>query len=412
VNELPKSVRDELARQQHSGSQHPDADLLTAFSEGTVTAAERAKLEQHLASCSECREVIFLAVPRTDSATPAVIAAPRTRNRWFPAWAPWAAAAGILVVASITLTRELKTPSEQASLRKNEQTSAPALRTTPPPTPSPTQDTLRQAPPPAVGTLTAAPKAVVPSLDMARAKDKQALAGRRDEELADKKDNFGRKELKSLPTESVVADSAKAEAGAVAQQPANAPIVAGQLYEYHGARNTTLKPGPAAPAQNQMVQNQQNQIPQNAAIPSASQTVEVTSQAAPLQKSRTEDLIATGPALTANAKVATHWRITSDGKLERLSNRNWTTGLVQPGTKFTAVAVIGPIVWTGGTHGALYRSVDGGATFAPIQLPNVASGSDPTIAHIEFRDAWNGTVSTADKRSWTTRDRGETWLQP
>ena len=47
MNELPKSVRDELARQQHAGSSHPDTDLLTAFSEGTATASERATIEQH-----------------------------------------------------------------------------------------------------------------------------------------------------------------------------------------------------------------------------------------------------------------------------------------------------------------------------------------------------------------------------
>jgi hypothetical protein len=47
-----------------------------------------------------------------------------------------------------------------------------------------------------------------------------------------------------------------------------------------------------------------------------------------------------------------------------------------------------------------------------MQLPNIGTGANSTITKIEFRDAFNGTVATADHRSWSTRDRGENWQQP
>src|SRR4051812_43291190 len=42
---------------------HPDADLLNAFSEQTLTVREREQILTHLAMCPTCREVVSLAVP-------------------------------------------------------------------------------------------------------------------------------------------------------------------------------------------------------------------------------------------------------------------------------------------------------------------------------------------------------------
>jgi hypothetical protein len=93
MTELPKSVREQLARAQ-SGTQHPDADLLTGYSENTLTAAERQSVTEHLASCSECREVIFLAQPETAAAQ--VVVAPARPKRLN--WMAWASVAAVIVV--------------------------------------------------------------------------------------------------------------------------------------------------------------------------------------------------------------------------------------------------------------------------------------------------------------------------
>jgi len=47
---------------------HPDPDVLTAFAEQALTAAEREGVLQHLARCGECRQLVALSVPPVESA--------------------------------------------------------------------------------------------------------------------------------------------------------------------------------------------------------------------------------------------------------------------------------------------------------------------------------------------------------
>lgn len=53
-----------MSDRRHSGvhpGPHPDADQLTAFMEGALTAKEREESLAHLAECAECRSIVFLA---------------------------------------------------------------------------------------------------------------------------------------------------------------------------------------------------------------------------------------------------------------------------------------------------------------------------------------------------------------
>ena len=40
---------------------HPDADSLNAFVEQALAGSEREQVQAHLAACSRCRQVIYLA---------------------------------------------------------------------------------------------------------------------------------------------------------------------------------------------------------------------------------------------------------------------------------------------------------------------------------------------------------------
>ena len=55
----PNSFAQALAAQKAAG-EHPDADVLTAFAEGSLLARERETVMAHLAACAECREVVSL----------------------------------------------------------------------------------------------------------------------------------------------------------------------------------------------------------------------------------------------------------------------------------------------------------------------------------------------------------------
>jgi outer membrane biosynthesis protein TonB len=68
---------------------HPDADSLSAFLEGVLPEHERAQCLAHLAECSRCREIVFLA--QNVPVAPA-------RQRWFRPM-PLLAAAAMVCVA-------------------------------------------------------------------------------------------------------------------------------------------------------------------------------------------------------------------------------------------------------------------------------------------------------------------------
>lgn len=102
MTELPRIVRERL-RAQASGrvEAHPDADLLTAFCERTLTQNERQQVMAHLALCADCREAVALAVPpHVAESAPIRPMRPARRLRWVH-W--FALAASVVVVAAAVL---------------------------------------------------------------------------------------------------------------------------------------------------------------------------------------------------------------------------------------------------------------------------------------------------------------------
>ena len=143
---------------------HPDPDSLNAFLEGVLPEHERLQCLAHLAECSRCREVVFLAQePRPAPAAPDSVPVWR---RWF---APWpvlsgAAAAGMLVVAvSLYLLHKPPAPGRDLIARTYETQPVPA----PPPPEIPDAPSLvirESAPsaPPAATDATAQPSSAPP----------------------------------------------------------------------------------------------------------------------------------------------------------------------------------------------------------------------------------------------------------
>lgn len=108
---ISKSVRDRLesqlkSAQEHAradGMQHPDADLLAAYSENALHGREREGIVEHLVLCANCREVVALAAPVLEHG-PATV---EGKRNWFmvPAFRWAAAAAAIVVVATVMIGR-------------------------------------------------------------------------------------------------------------------------------------------------------------------------------------------------------------------------------------------------------------------------------------------------------------------
>lgn len=98
MQNVPKIVRDRL-QPATPAVNHPDADVLTAFAERSLPERERALVFEHMARCTECRDVLALALPVTEPVQAVVSPSPRSWVAW-PALR-WAfVAAGVIALAS------------------------------------------------------------------------------------------------------------------------------------------------------------------------------------------------------------------------------------------------------------------------------------------------------------------------
>jgi Carboxypeptidase regulatory-like domain/Photosynthesis system II assembly factor YCF48/Putative zinc-finger len=101
---------------------HPAPDLLSAFAENVLPEADRGRLLQHLGACSDCREILFLALPELEEAQKVLIPKPSRFRRWGLTWG--AAVATVAIAAVFFTTRRL----EQKNLRAKMVAPASATR--------------------------------------------------------------------------------------------------------------------------------------------------------------------------------------------------------------------------------------------------------------------------------------------
>jgi xanthosine utilization system XapX-like protein len=87
---------------------HPDAESLNAFAEQALGAAEREQVLSHLAGCSRCRQVVYLAQAAAEAEIPAAVAVSRATAEdrpWFANWRwTWVPAAALAAVAALAVT--------------------------------------------------------------------------------------------------------------------------------------------------------------------------------------------------------------------------------------------------------------------------------------------------------------------
>src|ERR1700728_4688972 len=138
MQDVPKIVLKRLQETAAAGT-HPDADLLTAFAEQSLADTESARVMEHLARCSDCREVVALAaLPATEATAVNASVAP-TRSGWFgwPVLRWVAVAAGIVAIASVGIVQYRQRQKSEilvSSLTSSNETRATAEQA---PSPSP-----------------------------------------------------------------------------------------------------------------------------------------------------------------------------------------------------------------------------------------------------------------------------------
>lgn len=101
--EAPKSPGAPPGPDAFPGGLHPDANLLSAFAEQTLTEQERTQVLNHLSQCADCREVAAFIVPAEVLVSDPVRATPGGRSiPWLVLrWGTMAAILGVLTVIAI-----------------------------------------------------------------------------------------------------------------------------------------------------------------------------------------------------------------------------------------------------------------------------------------------------------------------
>jgi hypothetical protein len=436
MRELSKVVRQRLKAKEAATAVHPDADLLTAFAEQSLTGRERSGVMEHLAQCGDCREVVALALPAEVEET--VVAKGGVRSNWFrlPALRWAAVAVGIAAAISVGTLEYRNRPTRKFSsnvLSKQETVAA----LTQPPSVLETQAETAALPSqagkklPAKKRVTAAigsaagSRAVVPSYAFSTGVG-AGTAGR-----IGGGSGAGKGVVGAPARELAMAEAAKSATLAGSAQTA-VPAPSRQMPP---AVSETVEVAAANPA----VQTEQAELGSDKlgsdqevfsrAKPAVDQQTVSGASSLPIQGGNATSLQALSPA-----NAAPRWTIGADGALQRSFDGGTTwedvnvRGDDSKSAEFTksaksakavgraipvfrVVSVNGAEVWAGGSGGTLYHTVDAGNSWARVGLSyeGVLIGGD--IISIEFPDPQHGRVATSAGEIWTTGDRGQTWLK-
>jgi hypothetical protein len=118
MQETPKIVIERL-KAETLAQDHPDADILTAFSEKSLSETERDSILEHVARCSDCREILALALPEPNHEEQIVKGS--AVGGWFtwPALRWGFATAGLLIVGIGALQYQRHERSPSIAFSKN-----------------------------------------------------------------------------------------------------------------------------------------------------------------------------------------------------------------------------------------------------------------------------------------------------
>jgi len=429
--EAAKSSGAPLGPDAFQGGQHPDANLLAAFVERTLTETERTQVLNHLSQCAECREVTALALPAEVAAAEAPRgAAWRRSNPWLVL--RWGAMAAVVGALALVVVLHPAIWNQHPEISKE----------MPPPAPA---GNMSSAPQPA-SALPLAP----PSRENARAKaqvqareslGERAAIGSASESHRESglNDYVARAPARqqvsrmasSPPPATFKAQNAPATgatqegrreggltAGALpaptaAPAPANEPLASSE--EAGKATDESRGGLQAMRATTQSFAVRGGNSGVGAAQVTAAKAAPRAAARAPVQvaaQARMSEMAASRQVMKFVASPPTAlWSISPDGKVQRSADSGKTFELipVAPGARFKAIAASGNDVWAGGAGGALFHSVDAGATWTQVAINFGGNTVTETIAAIQLRDPQHLTVTTASGSSWISEDAGQHW---
>jgi hypothetical protein len=474
MQDVPKIVQSRLQRPSPAtAASHPDADLLTAFAEQSLTAQERAHVLDHLARCGECRKVVVLALPATEAAALVSSVTP-ARIGWlsWPALRWGVVAAGILAVTSVGVLQyrqrhQEKTLVSTSLMPRDQMAEIPARN---------------QAPPHAK-----ASEAITSQTEMATqapARARSAVAGNQPAFPEGSSAVFAQPQPPGHTSSAGGIGGGSAALGGTFRSNAtpsrnlrSAPVpqnpVAATNQNPTPGGSTTVEVSGEAPqvtvqttAQNQV----QDQLIRNEPAEPSQAPGDFVNRAKPPSVQAFPRSMALPPALLAKGPAVPRWTISASGALQHsldggktwldvnitadnsmssklllhpqsmtvevqaepttqartetdktLAKSNATyaaraapkSAVAAPPspTIFRAVSVSSNAaeVWAGGSGGALYHTLDGGNRWVRVVPSDAGIVLTGDVIGIQFTDPRSGVVTTSNAEVWTTLDAGQTW---
>jgi hypothetical protein len=430
-----------------------DAETLAAYHEGSLDPLQIAFVKTHVSDCARCQEILAslqvtdeipfsateVAQPETVAASSNIRLLPAARKS-MPLWR-WVAPAGALAAALLVWVAvhdngplQLSPPAPRVAARQDQAASTvPESAPTLPPSPIDATQMKKSVVPDALQATNPAPSPKITNLPLSS----RSLAKQKDSAPAREKSSATAEEANQFadalpPTAGARTFSPGAVSQTVTIEPAKPETTRNELAqsklegkEENGKRDALFlapTPKPAPPTASARAAGAP------AVVPSQSQTVEVTSEAARASgagvsggivqqqqmegRSRFDDktqlrLARSVGAITVSAPDGNvSWRIGQAGVIE-FSPDAGKTWVVQPSGVITDLlagsAPSAKVCWLVGSAGTILRTTDGGKHWFKINPP-----SQEDLRSVFAVDASQATVSLAGG-SYQTTDGGSTW---
>jgi hypothetical protein len=238
---------------------HPDAESLTAFAEQLMPAPERDQILAHMATCSRCREVVFLSQRALEEdqpeAVPALGDVPKaSRASWFGGWRwAWVPVAALAAFIGLAVLQHFRRPADSTQAAIN----------------TPKTDALQKTERSNATPPSAAPSSNAAALKSLEARSTKQLASRDD--IVPREDKEEAKQLDEKKSARQKDDAIQSGGASIALPAGVSAGSAGSLGSLHGTISARAKVssigGPVAANQFQQ-QNlaQQNITQQNSAM--------------------------------------------------------------------------------------------------------------------------------------------------
>lgn len=360
MTKLSRIIRTGLGHNVAARTDHPDANLLAALAENSLSGHERKAVLNHVAECADCRECLALSAKIAISNKERIPAArPLWRKtRVAPSW-PWmGAAVTVMVVMSMVwewrfLERRTPVVTEKKQTVKTPPEIAgetPAVTTSHEKSELPTRrmsEAIKHTKTRRSHTLTGTHEAGIEAEAHARSAD-----------------------------EMIAAPQAKATAGSapafVPQPKVASRLQTDQAFRQMSGYNAFKKNANAAAAMSAI-------SPVSSALWSINESPNTVDD--------------------------------SRGVVERSidNGRSWEIVPVSNQVDFRAVAANESDIWAGGSQGALFHSSDGGRHWTQVPVRVGASELDGTIISIDVHNWPEIAIATSSGEKWVSDDKGAHW---